>query len=154
MAIKTSVVQKITQIADPIILEEGLELVDIEYIKAGKSWILRVYIDKPDGVNLQDCQNLSRQLSDLIDVNEIIITPYTLEVSSPGLDRPLKNEEDFKRFAGKKARVQTFSPIEGQKKFAGVIESTTNNIVTLQTDSGAREIPLEKISKARLEVEI
>ena len=80
MAIKTPIVQKVTQIVDPIILEEGLELVDVEYFKAGKNWLLRLYIDKPGGVLLEDCQNISRQLSDLIDINEIITVPFTLEV--------------------------------------------------------------------------
>ncbi|PIQ99539.1 MAG: ribosome maturation factor RimP [Nitrospinae bacterium CG11_big_fil_rev_8_21_14_0_20_45_15] len=153
MAIKTPIVQKVTQIVDPIILEEGLELVDVEYFKAGKNWLLRLYIDKPGGVLLEDCQNISRQLSDLIDINEIITVPFTLEVSSPGLDRPLKKEEDFRRFIGKKARVQTFSPIDGQKKFVGVISDVSNSVLKLQIDDASKEISLDKISKARLEIE-
>jgi len=153
MTIKASIVQKVTQIADPIILEEGLELVDVEYLKAGKNWILRVYIDKPGGVNLDDCQNLSRQLSDLIDINETIATPFTLEVSSPGLDRPLKKVEDYIRFIGKKARIQTFTQIEGQKKFTGIIKSANDSAVTIVAENAVREIPMGKISKARLEIE-
>ena len=92
-------------------------------------------------------------MSDLIDINEIITVPFTLEVSSPGLDRPLKKEEDFKRFIGKKARVQTFSTMDGQKKFVGVISAVSNNIVKLQIDDISKEISLDKISKARLEIE-
>ncbi|QPJ66383.1 MAG: ribosome maturation factor RimP [Candidatus Nitrohelix vancouverensis] len=151
---KSSISHQVTEIVEPIAQEDGLELVDVEYKKSGPSWILRIYIDKVGGITLKDCQNLSRQISDLVDINEVISIPYVLEVSSPGLDRPLKKERDFTKYAGKKIKLKTFSPIQGQKNFTGVIKDFQERTLFLQVDATIKEIPFEQISVANLVVEI
>ena len=108
---KPSIHQTVAEIIAPITQEENIELVDVEYKKVGKTWALRVYIDKKLGVTLDDCQRISRQVEDLIEVHEVIADPYVLEVSSPGLDRPLKKERDFIKNKEKRVRVKSFSPI-------------------------------------------
>ena len=114
---KGSVTESIEELVTPITEENRLELVDVEYKKEGKNWFLRIFIDKEGGVTVDDCTRVSREIEDLIDVEEVVPTSYVLEVSSPGLDRPLKKEKDFLRFKGKRAQVTTYTPIHEQKNF-------------------------------------
>lgn len=151
---KGSVAESIEALVTPILNENRLELVDIEYKKEGKNWFLRIYIDKEGGVTVADCSNVSRQVADLIEVEEVVPSSYTLEVSSPGLDRPLKTEMDFLRFKGKRARVTTFTPIDQQKKFKGTIRDFREDVLFLESDDRLVEIPINQIAKARLEIEI
>lgn len=150
---KGSVVESVEGLIDPILKEIRLELVDVEYKKEGQNWVLRIYIDKEGGVTIDDCSKASRQIEDLIDVEEVVPTSYTLEVSSPGLDRPLRKEKDFLRFQGKRAHVTTYAPIQQQKNFKGIIRGFQNETLTLETDQGQVEIPINQMAKARLEVE-
>ena len=138
----------------PVLADEGLELVDVEYKKEGKNWYLRVFIDKVGGITVQDCQKVSRQISDLIEIESIISAEHILEISSPGLDRPLKTEKDFLRFKGRTMRVTTFSPIDRQRNFKGVAIDFIENNLHLQTPHGLAEIALDNIAKARLDIEI
>ena len=124
------------EIIEPVVLAEKLELVDVEYKKTGKSWALRVFIDKPDGVTLEDCQKVSRQIEDLIDLEEWISSKYVLEVSSPGLDRPLKKEREFLKYKNKRVRVRTFSPIENRRDFSGAIRDCKNQTLFLEEGDG------------------
>lgn len=151
---KGSVTESIEGLIIPILDENRLELVDVEYKKEGRNWVLRIYIDKDGGVTVDDCSLVSHQIEDLIDVEEIIATSYTLEVSSPGLDRPLKKEKDFLRFKGKRAHVTTYTPIYQQKNFRGILLDFKDDTLILETDGRQVVIPRKQISKARLEIEI
>ncbi len=151
---KGSVVESIETRVTPILDENRLELVDVEYKKEGKHWVLRIYIDKEGGVTVDDCTQVSRHIGDLIEVEEIVPASYTLEVSSPGLDRPLKREQDFLRFQGKRAHVTTYTPIDQQKNFKGIIRDFRKDVLLLETGGRLVEIPQDRIAKARLEIEI
>ena len=147
--------EQIRTIADKIAGSEGLELVDVEYRREGPRQVLRLFIDKPGGVNLEDCQEVSGQVGAQIEVEELVPGSYTLEVSSPGLDRRLTSAADFVRFAGRMARVTTLQPIHGQRRFRGRLEGFSDGEILLRVEqTGLLRIPLEQLAKARLEVEI
>ena len=150
---KTSIYQLVSELIEPTITEHNIELVDVEYIKAGKVWILRVFIDKKQGVTVLDCQKLSREIEDLIEVHELISDPYTLEVSSPGLDRPLKKEADFLRNKDKQIQLKTYAPIEGRKKFSGIVLDVNDKILFLKNKDNCIELELANIAQAKLVIE-
>ena len=150
---KTSIYQLVSELIEPTVTEHNIELVDVEYIKAGKVWILRVLIDKKQGVTVLDCQKLSREIEDLIEVHELISDPYTLEVSSPGIDRPLKNEADFLRNKDKKIQLKTYAPIEGEKNFSGIILDVKDKILVLKYMDDCLELELANITQAKLVIE-
>ncbi|KMP11644.1 ribosome maturation factor RimP [Candidatus Nitromaritima sp. SCGC AAA799-C22] len=150
---KPSIHQAIAELVEPVVSEEKIELVDVEYQKVGKTWTLRVYIDKAQGVTVDDCQRMSRQIEDLIEVHEVISNPYVLEVSSPGLDRPLKNEQDFVRNKGKRIQVKTFSPINDKKQRMGTVKDFKEGILFLEDVDGILEIPLASIAQAKPVIE-
>jgi ribosome maturation factor RimP len=147
--------EKITKMAERVAASEGLTLVDAE-LKSGRgSRLLRVYIDKPEGVSHADCQLVSEQLSVLLDVEDPFPGPYTLEVSSPGLDRELVKPSDFAHFVGRKARLVVREPVEGQKVLEGRLAGFEAGRVRLDMgDAGLKEVELGNIQKARLVVEI
>ena len=116
----------------PIIEKNRFELVDVEYVKEGGTWYLRAYIDKPGGITVDDCEVVNRALSDLLDQEDFIEESYILEVSSPGLGRPLKKEKDFKRSLGEEVEIRTYRAINGQKEFTGILEAYDKDTVTLQ----------------------
>lgn len=116
----------------PIIEELRFELVDVEYVKEGGTWYLRAYIDKPGGITVDDCEAVSRRLGELLDEKDYIEEAYVLEVSSPGLGRPLKKEKDFERSIGEEVEVRTYRPIGKQKEFIGVLKAYDKDHVTLQ----------------------
>lgn len=135
----------------PIVEELSLELVDVEYVKEGGTWYLRAYIDKEGGVTVDDCEAASRRLSDLLDEEDFIEEAYILEVSSPGLGRPLKKEKDFKRSLGKEVDVKLYRAIERQKEFTGVLEAYDYLCVTLTMEDGSSmEFPRKDIALIRL----
>jgi ribosome maturation factor RimP len=150
---KTSIYQLVRELIEPTVTEHNIELVDVEYIKAGKVWILRVFIDKKQGVTVSDCQKLSREIEDLIEVHELISDPYNLEVSSPGLDRPLKIEADFLRNKGKQIQLTTYSPIEGRKKFSGIVLDVKDKVLFLKDKGDYQELELANIAQAKLVIE-
>lgn len=119
--------------------EYGFELVDVEYVKEGGTWYLRAYIDKPGGINIQDCESVSRRLSDLLDEKDFISDSYVLEVSSPGLGRPLKKEKDFARSMGEEVDVRTYRMIDGQKEFTGILSGYDGSSVTIAMEDGTRK---------------
>ena len=110
-----TVIEQIEKVSLPVIEELGLELVDVQFRREQRGWVLRLIIDKQDGVNLDDCAVVSREISQLLDIEDFIDQAYNLEVSSPGLNRPLKTMADFERFAGRKAKVKTSEPVEGNQ---------------------------------------
>ena len=151
---KTPVTQSVTELIEPGLLADGLELVDVELNKEGKNWILRIYIDREGGVTLSDCQKVSRLAGDLIEVEEVIEPVYTLEVSSPGLNRVLKKEKDFLKYSGKKIYVQCHAPMDGRKKFTGILTGFIDQSIHLEVDGQHYTIPLNLVAKANLVIEI
>ncbi len=147
--------EQIRQILDPILESMGLSLWDLEFQKQGQKWLLRIYIDRePGGVTLDDCETVSRDLGAALDVEDMIPHAYTLEVSSPGLDRTLTKPEHFVRFAGSMIKVKTYQPMNGQKVFRGKLIGMRDGTATIGLETGAvMEIPLSTIAKASLEVE-
>ena len=127
MSKKENYEQKTEEILLPITEEYGFELVDVEYVKEGSTWYLRAYIDKPGGIDINDCEKVSRRLSDLLDEKDYIEDAYILEVSSPGLGRPLKKEKDFKRSMGEEVEIRTYRMIE----FTGVLTGYDADTVTI-----------------------
>lgn len=131
MSKKENYEQKTEEILLPITEEYGFELVDVDYVKEGSTWYLRAYIDKPGGIDINDCEKVSRRLSDLLDEKDYIADAYILEVSSPGLGRPLKKEKDFKRSMGEEVEIRTYRMIDKQKEFTGVLTGYDADTVTI-----------------------
>lgn len=131
--------QKTEEILLPIIEEHGFELVDVEYVKEGSTWYLRAYIDKPGGITIDDCEAVSRRLSDILDEKDYIEDAYILEVSSPGLGRPLKKEKDYKRSLGEEVEIRTYRMIEKQKEFTGILKAYDEGTVTIETENGTEK---------------
>lgn len=132
--------QKTEEILLPIIEEHGFELVDVEYVKEGSTWYLRAYIDKPGGITIDDCETVSRRLSDILDEKDFIEDAYILEVSSPGLGRPLKKEKDYKRSLGEEVEIRTYRMIEKQKEFTGILKGYDEGTVTIEIENGTEKI--------------
>ncbi|MDL1965516.1 MAG: ribosome maturation factor RimP [Candidatus Desulfofervidus auxilii] len=147
------IIKKVKELVMPILGDEGLELVDVEFQREKQGWVLRVYIDKPGGVTLDDCTDISYQLSAVLDVEDLIDTSYTLEVSSPGLTRPLKELSDYERYKGQLVKIKTYKPIDGKKVFRGKLIGLENEIVKIEDEKGEHEIPFEIIAKANLNLE-
>jgi ribosome maturation factor RimP len=144
------IVNQVEALAGPLCASENLELVHIEYQREAGGRILRLYIDRPGGVALDDCVNISRQLNDLLDVYLDNIGPYNLEVTSPGPERPLSKLQDYERFKGRLAKIKTLEPINGQRNFKGVLLGLIEESVSLSLNENTIVIPLGNISKARL----
>ncbi len=145
-----SLAEKIEELVEPLCLAENMELVHVECVPAHGGKVLRIFMDKPGGFTIDDCVYMSRQIGDIIDVYMDGMEQYRLEVSSPGPKRPLKSRDDFKRFTGNKARIETFEPIDGRKKFTGILESFSNDVAGLSINGKIVEIPFGRIKKARL----
>lgn len=123
----------------PILEKYEFELVDVEYVKEAGTWYLRAYIDKPGGIAINDCEVVSRELSDLLDQKDFIDDSYILEVSSPGLGRPLKKERDFARSIGAEVEIRTYRMVEGRKEFTGVLEKYDSESVTVSYEDGTKQ---------------
>lgn len=144
----------IGKIIERVAEREGLELVHWEMVGPRNNFVLRIYIDKPGGVNHGDCEVMSNQVGMLLDVEDLIANRYTLEVSSPGIERGLYKRADYERFAGSRIKLKTSEPIHGQRNFRGVLEGIREDTVTIDTDGAGRiEIPYEQIAKANIEYE-
>ena len=148
------IVDRITRIVQPIARESSLELVDVEFRPSGKRWLLRVYIDREEGATIGDCEQVSRELGRALDVEDLIDHPYNLEVSSPGLTRPLKKRGDFERSKGRLARIVTSAAIEGRTDFRGEITGLDGDEVEIREKEDTYRIPLVSIRKASLEFEL
>ena len=145
-----SITREAKALAEPVCESEGTELVHLEYQRESAGWIMRLYIDKPGGVTLDDCANISRQMNDLLDVHLEEVGPYNLEVTSPGPERPLGKVEDYDRFKGNPVKIRTTLPYEGQKNFKGVLMGLSGEQVNLMVGEKTVRIMLKDISKARL----
>lgn len=149
-AARERVLATVGKLAEPLCHAEGMELVFIEYQAEPGGTILRLYIDQPGGVTLDDCAAISRQLSDLLDVGFESDEPYHLEVSSPGVNRPLGKLADYTRFKGLEARIQVFAPIDGQKNFKGTLMGVEDSNIMILTNDKTVAIRFDTITKARL----
>jgi ribosome maturation factor RimP len=148
------IIENVENLLAPIIREEDLELVSLEFKASGKRWLLRVTIDKEGGVTISDCETVNRALGRILEVEDVIEHPYTLEVSSPGLTRPLKTREDFLRAKGKSCKIVTLEAVEGKKEFSGQIVGIEADNVELRGKLGVFTIPFCAIKKAHLEFEL
>jgi ribosome maturation factor RimP len=144
------VVGQIFELVEPVCRYDGIELVHVEFQGEPGGKILRLYIDKPGGVTLDDCVQLSRSMGDLLDVNLEDIGPYRLEVTSPGPNRPVSKKEDFKRFKGRQIKLKTIRPQDGRRNFSGVLMGISDGKVSLSIDDRVTIIPFESILKANL----
>ena len=124
----------------PIVDRLGFELVDVEYVKEGSTWYLRAYVDKEGGITINDCEAVSRAFSEKLDEKDFIDEAYIMEVSSPGLGRPLKKEKDFARSIGKEAEIRTFRPINHEKEFYGILTAYDADRVTVRAEDGEEQI--------------
>ncbi len=144
---------RVRGIVDSILLNEGMELVEIEYRRESKGWVLRLYIDKAGGVRLDDCTHISQEVGRSLDVEDFIAIPYTLEVSSPGLTRPLKKEKDFMKYRNQIIKVKTIHPIENRRQFKGKLLGISENRIEIEMDGGVFQITLSNVAKANLEID-
>ncbi|GMA61526.1 ribosome maturation factor RimP [Alicyclobacillus fastidiosus] len=155
---KERVTDIVERLVTPIAEAQHVELVDVEYKKEGANWYLRVFIDKPEGVDIDDCSRVSEQLSEQLDIVDPIPNAYFLEVSSPGAERPLKKPADFVRAVGEYVHISLYEPLDGQKAFEGILrnyeESELMLEVRVKTRSKEVTIPTEKIAQARLAVQL
>lgn len=127
----------------PILEELDFELVDVEYVKEGGAWYLRVYIDKEGGITVNDCETVARRMNDLLDEKDFIDGSYVFEVSSPGLGRPLKKEKDYIRNMGRELEIRTYRAVDGKKEFYGILTAHTDDTLTIRTEEG-RELTFAK----------
>jgi len=144
------IVSDIAEYADPLLGDMGLELVEVQFRREGHGWVLRLFIDSETGVTLDDCAAVSREISAWLDVEDMIDHPYHLEVSSPGLERPLTKIDDFRRFTGRKARIKLREPKDGQRVFTGTLEGVAGDCITVVADGRSVQIMFEEIARARL----
>lgn len=142
----------VEEMVKPFLDENGFELVDIEYVKEGSNWFLRVYVDKDGGIDIDDCGRVSEYLSAKLDEKDPIPVAYFLEVSSPGAERPLKKPSDFQKAVGKHVFVTTYEPIDGKKEFEGVLEAYDGEQLTVNIGKKSAVIPTAKLASARLAI--
>jgi ribosome maturation factor RimP len=156
---QTDLVSRMKEIAEPLVASLGIELVDIEYKREGRAMVLRLLIDRAGGLTLDDCATVSREFSEILEVEDFIQAHYTLEVSSPGLNRPLRKAADYERYQGRLVRIKTFELLPDdagnpRKTFVGELRGLENGVVRLKlTEGQTAGIPLDKVAKANLEFE-
>ncbi|MDL2122249.1 MAG: ribosome maturation factor RimP [Deltaproteobacteria bacterium] len=147
---KEEFIAKVKDLTEPLCEAMGMELVHVEYQRESRGIILRIYIDKPGGITLDDCVFINRQLRDTLDLHFDSSGSYSLEVSSPGSDRPLNKKLDFEKFRGKVARIKTIAPINGQKNFKGVLLGISEETINISLDDKTVAIPFKEVKSARL----
>jgi ribosome maturation factor RimP len=146
--------EKVRQFAEPVVTAEGMELIHVECLKMHTRWIIRLYLDKENGVTLDDCTTVSNQIGDIFDINDLVDNQYTLEVSSPGLARPISRDQDFVKFRGSQVIIKTSSKIDGAKNFRGhlidFIEENGQKVIVVEVSGENYRIPKAEIIKANL----
>jgi ribosome maturation factor RimP len=153
-------VEQLWQLAEPHIVGAGVELVELDFNREAEGWVLRVYIDRPwregeppesgVGISFEDCERVSRDLSAALDVADAITHAYRLEVSSPGIDRPLRRARDFQRFAGRNVKVRTGDMVDGRRNFSGTIRGAQGDVVEVECDGRSYQLPVNTIARAHL----
>jgi len=147
-------IKAIETAVDGLLQQEGMELVDLRWLQEAGRWVLRVYADRNGGVSLNDCEYLSNRIGGMLDAMDSIHGSYVLEVSSPGLDRVLKKEKDFARFAGYRVRLRLKEPLEGQRNFQGCLKGLEAGLVVVDTGTRTLNVPPAAIDEARLEPDV
>lgn len=150
---KTDLASRVEELIRPTVEDCGVELIDVKYLKENGQWILRVIIDKRGGILLEDCERVSRAIEPVIDDNIEIRQSYNLEVQSPGIDRPLSTQADFKRYQGENVELSFYKKIDGQKKVQGALLDSNEDNLTLEVADEVKEYPLRYISKVQRVVE-
>jgi ribosome maturation factor RimP len=144
----------VSKIIEAIVISHGMELVDVEYRREARGWVLRIYIDKEGGVTLDDCVLVNNEAGPVIDVEDLIQSPYTLEVSSPGLNRALKKERDFERFKDRSVKIRTHDAVGTRRNFRGRLLGCTKGLIKIEVDGHVLDIPLSNVAHANLELEL
>lgn len=134
----------------PIVEQYGIEIYDVEYVKEGSEWYLRAYIDKPGGVDILDCEKVSRALSDVLDREDFIAESYILEVSSPGLGRALKKDKHLQKSLGEEVEIKTYKPVEGSREFSGILKAYDDKTITIENDHAETSLNRSDIALIRL----
>lgn len=147
------IAETVRNLAEPIAQGLSLELFDVEYLKEGANWVLRVTIDAEPGISHAECEAMSRALEVVLDEKNVIDSAYMLEVSSPGAERPLRNDHDFERFKGRTVLLKTFSSVDGQKEWKGTLLGQTDGIIQLQTPKGEVNFQKDQVSLVRLSID-
>ncbi len=149
-----SIADRARRVLEPIVTREGFELVEVEWGREGPAWVLRLYVDRPGGVTIDHCQELSRVVEPVLDVEDLVEPSYNLEVSSPGLERPLRKPSDFERFAGRRAHLKAFGPVETvsgpRKNWTGILVGFKDGAVEIDVEGTVCRVPHEAIAKAHL----
>ncbi len=145
-----TIVEQIIDLTEPILENMGFELVDVEYLLERGRWVLRLYIDSENGITLDDCARVSRELGDVMDTRDLITHRYVLEVSSPGLNRPLRKEKDFIRVIGKKIKVRMIAPIDGRRNFTGYLTDFRQGNLLVESNGQDVVLPWTEVEKANL----
>jgi ribosome maturation factor RimP len=155
MADRAVVVDKILEIAERVAAREGMEIVDVQFLGGGASRMLRIFIDKPQGVTHFDCEFISQNVGTILDVEDVVPGgSYTLEVSSPGVERKLSKPQEFERFSGQKVKVVLRQAVEGQRHWAGLLKGIAEGVITLEPSPGKRlQFPFDQVEKANLKFE-
>ena len=148
-----NIIERVEEFISPLLAEMQVELVEVQFKQEGHGWILRIFIDRKGGVTLEDCTSVSREVSSYLEVEDPIEHAYHLEVSSPGLERPLKKKGDFVRFAERNARIKLREKVDNQRVFIGILKGIEDENVLLFVDGTLRSFPLTDINRARLVLE-
>ncbi|HEO72101.1 MAG TPA: ribosome maturation factor RimP [Candidatus Hydrogenedentes bacterium] len=151
MQARNEIIRRSWQELEPDLAEQGYELVEVEYEQQGGHGLLRLYIDCEAGVTLDDCAAVSQLLSPLLDMKDYIKSAYTLEVSSPGIDRPVRKPLDFARFTGERVKLHTYEPVQGRKRFKGILQGLYDGLVRVECDGPVYDIHLENLKKVKLD---
>lgn len=146
---KSNIVKLVREMAEPIADELGYELVDVEYVKEGQDWHLRIYIDKPGGISIDDCTLMNSKIDPLLDEKDIVSNAYIFEVSSPGLDRPLKTDRDFEKYKGEEVEVNLYKAIDGTKHFEGELIGRQDGLIKIEIDKEEMIFPQESVAVIR-----
>ncbi len=156
-----SVVERVRSTLEPVLVRDGYELVEVEWVRGGGRFTLRVFVDKAGGVNVDDCQLVSRTIEPILDVEDFLEHAYDLEVSSPGLDRPLRTPEHFGRYAGQRVQVKTYGPVAGtapgsppRKSWTGTLQGFADGAILVDVDGVLHRIPHDQLAKAHLEYDV
>jgi len=149
--VDSEVVRRVWQLLEAPLESQGYELVEVEYGRHGRGGLLRLFVDKPDGITLDDCAAASRMAGALLDEADFIQGSYTLEVSSPGFERPLRKPADFERFAGERVKIRTHTLLAGRKKFSGVLLGLQDGLIAVDCDGKTYAIHIENLHKAHLD---
>lgn len=152
---RQEILQQVGELLQPVATRFGLEVVDVQLAGDGRHTILRVLMDRPEGgITLDECAQVNEALSRQLDLYDLFAHQYTLEVSSPGLDRPLRTDQDYRRFAGRRAELTTYAPVDGQRRFRGILLGVLGDAVAVQIDGRQVQVPKDQIAQARLIVEL